>query len=199
MTRTVIAASGPARPCHRLSAHRHVRSTASRPSLVGNGGWMVGQGPGGLANPFPMRTRLLPSDAAAVDVALGRGKETPQYCLDQPDQRDGTGRHRWTLLQVTALSGTTWTSWMRARLLRIRRLGVRIPPGALRVETETSRSEAVPVDSGGRPLLLANLCLSRKCHRLHARTAHSAARRTCPSIAPAVCAPCSVRGTYVER
>jgi len=71
---------------------RHVRSTASRPSLVGNGGWMVGQGPGGLANPFPMRTRLLPSDAAAVDAALGRGKETPQYCSGQPDQRDGTGR-----------------------------------------------------------------------------------------------------------
>jgi len=92
---------------------------------------MVGQGPGGLANPFPMRTRLLPSDAAAVDAALGRGKETPQYCSGQPDQRDGTGRHRWTLLQVTALSGTTWTSWIRARLPTDQKVGVRIPSGAL--------------------------------------------------------------------
>ena len=90
---------------------------------------MVGQGPGGLANPFPMRTRLLPSDAAAVDVALGRGKETPQYCSGQPDQRDGTGRHRWTLLQVTALSGTTWTSWMRARLPTDQKVGGSNPFG----------------------------------------------------------------------
>jgi hypothetical protein len=68
-----------------------------------------------------------------------------------------TGQHQRLLTARSASTGpeALIRNGIRSRSLRIRRLGVRIPPGALRVETETGR----PRDVGGVWLFSTNQLL----------------------------------------